>query len=131
MRCPICGSKMVQKQLCKYCKITDDQVKNASNKKVKEYSQVIVATEDERIVKVCNELEMDVMLTADTHPTGTDRVAEVAQKVEADLYVIIMGDEPLIEAKDERALIAAKKPFTTYISRAKHPMLKRREKPLF
>ena len=37
MRCPICGSKMVQKQLCKYCKITDDQIKNASNKKVKEY----------------------------------------------------------------------------------------------
>lgn len=37
MRCPICGSKMVQKQLCKYCKITDDQIRNASNKKVKEY----------------------------------------------------------------------------------------------
>ena len=37
MRCPICGSKMVQNQLCKYCKITDEQVINASNKKVKEY----------------------------------------------------------------------------------------------
>lgn len=37
MRCPICGSKMVQKQLCKYCNITDDQVINASNKKVSEY----------------------------------------------------------------------------------------------
>ena len=37
MRCPICGSKMVQKQLCKYCNITDEQVINASNKKVSEY----------------------------------------------------------------------------------------------
>jgi len=37
MRCPICGSKMVQNQLCKYCNITDDQVINASNKKVSEY----------------------------------------------------------------------------------------------
>jgi len=37
MRCPICGSKMVQGQLCQYCKITDDQVTNASNKKVTEY----------------------------------------------------------------------------------------------
>lgn len=37
MRCPICGAKMVQNQLCQYCNITDDQVLNASNKKVKEY----------------------------------------------------------------------------------------------
>ncbi len=37
MRCPICGSKMVQGELCKYCNITSDQVNNASNKKVSEY----------------------------------------------------------------------------------------------
>jgi len=39
MRCPICGAKMVNKQLCPYCKITDEQVVSASNKKVKEYRQ--------------------------------------------------------------------------------------------
>lgn len=66
---------------------------------------MIVATESDIIVDKCKELGMDVMLTADTHPTGTDRVAEVAQKVDADLYVIIMGDEPLISAKDERRLV--------------------------
>lgn len=37
MRCPICGSKMVQGELCKYCNITSGQVNNASNKKVSEY----------------------------------------------------------------------------------------------
>ena len=37
MRCPICGAKMVNKQFCKYCNITDEQVYKASNKKVKEY----------------------------------------------------------------------------------------------
>lgn len=74
-------------------------------KKVKYFDQVIVATESELIVDKCHELGMDVMLTADTHPTGTDRVAEVAQKVDADLYVIIMGDEPLISAEDETRLI--------------------------
>lgn len=37
MRCPICGAKMVQNQLCQYCNITDEQVLNASNKKVSEY----------------------------------------------------------------------------------------------
>lgn len=37
MRCPICGAKMVQGQICKYCGIDNYQVKNASNKKVTEY----------------------------------------------------------------------------------------------
>ena len=37
MRCPICGAKLVGKQLCPYCKITDEQILNASNRKVKEY----------------------------------------------------------------------------------------------
>lgn len=37
MRCPICGAKLYAKQICPYCKITDEQILNASNKKVKEY----------------------------------------------------------------------------------------------
>ena len=37
MKCPICGAKMVNNQLCKYCGITDEQVLAASNSKVKEY----------------------------------------------------------------------------------------------
>ena len=75
--------------------------------KVKEYADVIVATESELIVDECHKFGMHVMMTSDLHPTGTDRVAEVAQKYEADLYVVIMGDEPLISAQDERDLIHA------------------------
>lgn len=74
-------------------------------KKVKYYDQVIIATESELIAEKCQEFGMDSMLTSDAHPTGTDRVAEVAQKVDADLYVIIMGDEPLITAEDQMRLI--------------------------
>lgn len=37
MRCPVCGAKMVQNELCKYCGVTSDQIRNASNKKVVEY----------------------------------------------------------------------------------------------
>lgn len=76
-------------------------------KKVKEFSDVIVATESDLIVDVCNKLGIKVIMTSDTHPSGTDRVAEVAQSVQADLYVIIMGDEPLLTASDERKLIAS------------------------
>ena len=76
-------------------------------KKVKAYDKVIIATESNEIISKCNELGMDVMLTSDKHPTGTDRVAEVAQSEIADLYVIIMGDEPLISANDEERLLNA------------------------
>lgn len=75
--------------------------------KTGKYEAVIVATESEIIVERCKELNINVMLTSDEHPTGTDRVAEVAQRVSADLYVIIMGDEPLISADDEVRLIEA------------------------
>ena len=37
MKCPVCGAKLVAKQICPYCKITDDQILEASNRKVKEY----------------------------------------------------------------------------------------------
>ena len=40
MRCPVCGAKMVNKQICKYCNVTDEQVFNASNRKVKEERRV-------------------------------------------------------------------------------------------
>lgn len=65
--------------------------------KVKCFSEVYVATDDERIEKKCKELGMEVVMTSREHPTGTDRVAEVARKISADLYVNIQGDEPLLE----------------------------------
>ncbi len=74
-------------------------------KKVKEFDNVIVATESNLIIDECEKLGINSMITSDSHPTGTDRVAEVAQHVDADLYVIIMGDEPLISACDEKKLI--------------------------
>lgn len=75
-------------------------------KKVEDFDDVIVATESELVKKECEKFGMKCMITADTHPTGTDRVAEVAQKVPADIYCIIMGDEPMIRAEDERVLIS-------------------------
>ncbi len=66
-------------------------------KKVKEFSEVYVATDSLEIETVCKSLDMSVVMTADTHPTGTDRVGEVARKFKADLYVNIQGDEPMLE----------------------------------
>ncbi len=73
--------------------------------KVEEFSEVYVATDDERIKEVCDQLSMNVVMTSSEHPTGTDRVGEVAQKIPADLIVNIQGDEPLIESSTIRAAI--------------------------
>ena len=74
-------------------------------RKVKRIDKVIVATDSEIILHECEKLQMDVVMTSDKHPTGTDRVAEVALNEKADLYVIVMGDEPLITPKDIDKLI--------------------------
>jgi 3-deoxy-manno-octulosonate cytidylyltransferase (CMP-KDO synthetase) len=66
-------------------------------KKVVEFEEVYVATDDERIYKICAERAISCIMTSSKHKTGTDRVGEVAEKMDADLYVNIQGDEPLIE----------------------------------
>ncbi len=76
--------------------------------KVELFESVYVATEDVRIKEICEELNINVLMTSESHKTGTDRVGEVARMVEADLYVNIQGDEPLIEPE---TIVAAIKPF--------------------
>ena len=56
-------------------------------KKVKEFHEVYVATDDERIRETCEAYEMKVIMTSDCHQTGSDRVAEVAEKIDGDLFV--------------------------------------------
>ena len=64
----------------------------------KTLSGVLVATDDERILKAVEEHGGRAMMTAKDHPTGTDRLAEVAAAYpEADLIINVQGDEPLIE----------------------------------
>lgn len=60
-------------------------------------SDVVVATDDERIASVVRRFDGRVRLTLPDHPTGTDRLAEVASAEAASLYVNIQGDEPLID----------------------------------
>ncbi len=74
-------------------------------KKVRDFEQVYVATDDVRIMDTCALLGMEAILTSKEHRTGTDRVGEVARKISADLYVNIQGDEPLLEPETIRAAI--------------------------
>ena len=60
-------------------------------------ADVIVATDDERIAKVARGFCAVEMTRAD-HPSGTDRIAEVAARLDCDAVVNVQGDEPLIPA---------------------------------
>ncbi len=62
-------------------------------------NRVIVATDDERIAAVVRGFGGEVEMTHADHPTGTDRLAEVAARIETDLVVNVQGDEPLIDSK--------------------------------
>lgn len=60
-------------------------------------TRVLVATDDERIASAVRHFGGEVRMTRADHPTGTDRLAEVASAEAANLYVNIQGDEPLID----------------------------------
>jgi 3-deoxy-manno-octulosonate cytidylyltransferase (CMP-KDO synthetase) len=60
-------------------------------------SQVIVATDDERIVKAVEGFGGEARMTRADHRTGTERVAEVAAHVAGDIFVNVQGDEPLLD----------------------------------
>ena len=68
---------------------------------------VLIATDDERIADTAAKFGADVIMTRKSHRSGTDRVAEVADKVSAQLYVNVQGDEPLLQPGAVDALIRA------------------------
>jgi len=68
--------------------------------------EVIVATDDERIVAALKPFGTRCLMTDPNHPSGTDRIAEVAQRLSDGIIVNVQGDEPEIEPKTVDGLIA-------------------------
>ena len=67
--------------------------KQVEKSKIKEY---IVATDDQRILDECLKFDIPAILTSQSCRNGTERVAEVATKIESNFYLNIQGDEPCI-----------------------------------
>jgi 3-deoxy-manno-octulosonate cytidylyltransferase (CMP-KDO synthetase) len=59
--------------------------------------EVLVATDDRRILEAVQSFGGKACMTSPTHPSGTDRIAEVVRDLPCDLVVNIQGDEPLLE----------------------------------
>ncbi|TCM63724.1 3-deoxy-manno-octulosonate cytidylyltransferase (CMP-KDO synthetase) [Acinetobacter calcoaceticus] len=70
-------------------------------RKVQGFDDLCVATDDPRIVALCQAEDVDVVLTRADHPSGTDRLSEVARIkgwASEDIIVNVQGDEPLLPA---------------------------------
>jgi 3-deoxy-manno-octulosonate cytidylyltransferase (CMP-KDO synthetase) len=59
-------------------------------------NDILVATDHNDVVEVCRAHHIPAVMTSPHHPSGTDRVWEVAQGRAADVYVNVQGDEPLV-----------------------------------
>src|SRR5882724_5878614 len=66
---------------------------------------VIVATDSDEILALCQRNGWNARLTSASHRSGTERVHEISQSVEADVYLNIQGDEPLTRSNHIAALI--------------------------
>ena len=76
-----------------------------SMKKARGIDDAYVATDNEIICKACDEWGIPWVMTSDTCPTHLERLYEVSTKIDADFYININGDEPLMESSCVEDLI--------------------------
>ncbi len=88
----VCGKPLIQ--------YVYENVKKASC-----LSDVIVACDDQEIVDVVEGFGGEALLTSVNHQSGTERIHEIAQKIKADIYVNIQGDEPLMDPQSIDSLV--------------------------
>jgi len=66
-------------------------------RKAKLVEKVIIATDSEKVMSACKSFDADCVMTASTHKSGTDRIAQVVEKIDTDIVINIQADEPEIE----------------------------------
>lgn len=73
--------------------------------RVKNVDEVWIAVDNEKVMEACKEFTDMVMMTSDEHESGTDRIAEVANKLSCDNVINVQGDEPFIEVSLLESLV--------------------------
>ncbi|HEY4679511.1 MAG TPA: 3-deoxy-manno-octulosonate cytidylyltransferase [Candidatus Angelobacter sp.] len=82
---------------------------------------VIIATDSEEVMQLAQARGWKAQMTSDKHRSGTDRVYEVAQRIPADVYVNIQGDEPLARPEHLDALLRPMQDPKVMVSTIKTP----------
>jgi len=81
-----------------------------------------IASDSDLIAETVKKWGYQVLMTSERALTGTDRVWEASKKIEADIYVNIQGDEPLLNPADINLVIDAKKKHMDYVVNGFHPI---------
>ncbi len=68
-------------------------------------ADLLVATDSEKVLNFCEREAIPVMLTG-RHPSGTDRLREVMERIDADIYINIQGDEPMLRPEHLEAVVS-------------------------
>lgn len=68
---------------------------------------IYVATDDNRIAEHCQSRNINVLITSSECLTGTDRLVEASQLIDAEIYINVQGDEPLFNPEDIRTMVKA------------------------
>lgn len=76
-------------------------------RQVPQFTDAFVATDDERIASCCAALDIPYLMTSEACPNHIHRVYEVSTQIEADYYVSVNGDEPLIDPEQIEAVFPA------------------------
>jgi 3-deoxy-manno-octulosonate cytidylyltransferase (CMP-KDO synthetase) len=84
-------------------------------------SDVIVATDSDEIMQVCNQHGWNARMTSPAHRSGTERVREISDSVAADVYLNIQGDEPLTRAEHIATLLLLMKDTNIQLGTLKTP----------
>ena len=66
---------------------------------------VIIATDSEEILAACRKHSCNARMTSTKHRSGTERVHQISQSVDADVYINVQGDEPMIQAAHIEVLV--------------------------
>jgi 3-deoxy-manno-octulosonate cytidylyltransferase (CMP-KDO synthetase) len=84
-------------------------------------SEVIIATDSDEVMQVAQKHGWKVQMTSSAHRSGTDRIHEVAQRVQADVYVNIQGDLPIVRPEQIEALLKPMRRPEVMVSTIKTP----------
>jgi 3-deoxy-manno-octulosonate cytidylyltransferase (CMP-KDO synthetase) len=85
-------------------------------------ANVVVATDDDRIRAVAAEAGIRVEMTSEHALTGTDRIAEIADRLGSDVILNVQGDEPLLDPSDLLRIAAAKASWPDAVINGYHPL---------
>ena len=81
---------------------TYDRAVEATNQE-----NVFIATDSEEVMKVCQSVGAQTIMTSKNCATGTDRIAELSTRIRSKIYINLQGDEPLMDMNNIKKMIAA------------------------